>query len=145
MGADISSPLDTDNDGIIDVLDLDDDNDGLSTQIESRIGTSPLLSDTDGDGVADSDEVGSNPKSPLDTDGDGIINALDTDDDDDGLETASELIYGTNILLADSDGDGLTDAQEIGGPYGYSNLILIKMERLMLSTPKKTPIKTMMD
>ena len=114
VGLDYNNPLDTDQDGIIDVLDLDDDNDGTSTLIEEKIGTSSLRADTDEDGINDTDEIGSNTDKPLDTDGDGIINALDTDDDDDGLETAAEILLGTNPLLADTDGDGLSDGDEIG-------------------------------
>jgi outer membrane protein OmpA-like peptidoglycan-associated protein len=114
VGANLFNPLDTDKDGIIDALDLDDDNDGISTLLEEQIGTSSLLADTDDDGLKDIDEIGENTDKPLDTDGDGIINALDTDDDDDTLETATELLLGTNPLLADSDGDGLSDSDEIG-------------------------------
>ena len=114
VGADYTNPLDTDQDGTIDVLDSDDDNDGTSTLIEEKIGTSALRADTDEDGVNDTDEIGSDTNKPLDTDGDSTINALDTDDDDDGLETADEILLGTNPLLADTDGDGLSDGDEIG-------------------------------
>ena len=94
---------------------MDDDDDGLSTKLEGKIGTSPLLSDTDEDGLPDMDEVGPKTDRPLDTDNDGTINALDIDDDDDGISTADELKIGTNFLLADTDGDGITDLEEIGG------------------------------
>lgn len=114
VGSDPKHPLDSDNDKIIDALDEDDDNDGLSTAIEGKIGTNHLLSDTDQDGFSDSEEAGRHPKSPLDTDGDGINNALDADDDDDGILTHEEILLGTNFLLADSDGDGLSDSIEIG-------------------------------
>lgn len=114
VGSNISLPLDTDGDGTIDALDIDDDGDGLSTSIELKIGTNPLLADTDQDGFSDSEEVGRHPKRPLDTDGDGINNALDTDDDDDGILTHEEILLGTNFLLVDSDGDGLSDSIEIG-------------------------------
>jgi outer membrane protein OmpA-like peptidoglycan-associated protein len=119
LGADLSAPIDSDKDGIIDALDDDDDNDGLSTLLEGKIGTSPLLKDTDGDGISDLKEAGIKLDDPehieaLDTDKDGTIDALDIDDDDDGLDTATEILLGTNSLLADSDGDGLSDAKEIG-------------------------------
>ena len=114
VGVNLDSPLDTDKDNIIDALDNDDDNVGVLTITEELIGTSSLRSDTDDDGIADTIEVGNLPNTPIDTDNDGIINALDTDDDDDGLETSSEILLGTNHLLLDSDGDGLSDAKEIG-------------------------------
>ncbi len=119
LGADLSAPIDTDKDGIIDALDDDDDNDGLSTLLEGKIGTSTLLKDTDGDGINDLKEASIKLDDPehleaLDTDKDGTIDALDIDDDDDGLDTATEILLGTNSLLADSDGDGIPDAKEIG-------------------------------
>lgn len=114
IGDNLNLPLDTDHDGKIDALDQDDDNDGLSSLIEGKIGTNHLLTDTDQDGFSDSEEVGRNPKRPIDTDGDGIHNALDTDDDDDGILSSEEILLGTNFLLADSDADGLSDSIEIG-------------------------------
>lgn len=113
-GVNLDAPLDSDQDSIIDALDTDDDNDNIPTIIEEKVGTSPLLADTDDDGIPDSKEVGDNPDKPIDTDNDGIINALDTDDDDDGIETLAEINLGTNSLLHDTDGDGLSDLQEVG-------------------------------
>lgn len=56
-------PLDTDGDAISNVLDEDDDGDGLSDREEHLLGTNVLVSDTDGDGFADGLEVegGHNP------------------------------------------------------------------------------------
>jgi len=45
--------LDTDQDGVGNGEDLDDDNDSLFDQDEITMGTDPLLSDTDGDGIND--------------------------------------------------------------------------------------------
>ncbi len=118
IGKDPGKPLDTDNDGIIDALDEDDDNDGLASQIEVKVGTSPLIADTDNDGIDDLKELGGNVLTPLDTDNDGIINALDIDDDDDGIKTEAELLLGINPLLADSDSDGISDFNEIGELLG---------------------------
>ena len=52
-----------------------------------------------------------------DTDGDGIGNSVDTDDDNDGLPDAWEILYSLDPLsaadaTADSDGDGRTNLQE---------------------------------
>lgn len=49
----------------------------------------------------------------LDSDGDGIGDACDDDDDNDGLSDDFELGIGTNPLQADSDGDGLSDFIEV--------------------------------
>jgi len=49
--------LDTDSDGAGDACDNDNDNDGLSNDDETLLGTDPLLVDTDGDGLDDYAEV----------------------------------------------------------------------------------------
>ena len=118
VGSDPSSALDTDGDGEINALDVDDDNDTLKTLLENAIGTNPLLKDTDNDGADDAVEVGSNTGTPLDTDGDKIINALDPDDDNDGLPSSEEKILGTNPLKTDTDGDGIPDGEEVGNSKG---------------------------
>ncbi|MCK5662352.1 MAG: hypothetical protein KAI17_02650, partial [Thiotrichaceae bacterium] len=60
---------------------VDTDNDGLSDEEENKIGTDILLTDSDSDSIPDNEEVGTNLFNPLDTDKDGIIDALDFDDD----------------------------------------------------------------
>ncbi|HUQ11927.1 MAG TPA: hypothetical protein VM146_16550 [Steroidobacteraceae bacterium] len=102
----------------------DSDGDGLLDSAETTLGTDPSDPDTDLDGASDGAEVGPNPASPVDTDGDGVINALEssiTDSDNDGV---SNQLDPANLnpcvpnsshavcLAADSDGDGLTNAQE---------------------------------
>ena len=56
-------PLDTDEDGIPNEIDPDDDGDGLTDVEEHALGTNILVLDTDGDGFTDFEEVeaGSNP------------------------------------------------------------------------------------
>lgn len=54
----------------------DADGDGLSDAVEERIGTDKYNPDTDGDGVTDLIEVGPEPNSPLDLNGDGRHDAL---------------------------------------------------------------------
>jgi len=118
------------------------DSDGLSDAQELAIGTNPNNPDTDGDGIDDGTEVGVIPTSPTDTDRDGIIDALesnnadpdrdglfnnnDRDSDGDGIPDAIERISITtglsdadndfipDYLDLDSDGDGLPDSMEAG-------------------------------
>ena len=102
----------------------DTDGDGLLDGTETTLGTNPNDQDTDNDGLEDGAEVGSNPASPVDTDGDGIINALDSvtlDSDGDGVKNQLDpanldpCIPDSNhaaCLATDSDGDGLSNAQE---------------------------------
>jgi cysteine-rich repeat protein len=88
----------------------DRDQDGLRDIDEVRIGTDPLLVDTDGDGLTDGSEVGPDRVYVPGED----TNPLSADTDGDGLNDALEIQIGTNPLLADSDGDGLSDSQEMG-------------------------------
>jgi hypothetical protein len=50
-----------------------------------------------------------------DSDGDNIPDATDPDDDNDGLTDVQEETLGTNPLLADTDGDGFNDGDEVNG------------------------------
>jgi hypothetical protein len=53
--------------------------------------------------------------SVVDTDLDGLPDSVDDDDDNDGLDDSVETLpgIGTDPLLADTDGDGLTDYEEV--------------------------------
>jgi hypothetical protein len=107
---DDSETVDTDGNGIGNNEDLDDDNDGLSDISEAEKGTNPLLSDTDDDDVNDLlDAFPLDPTETVDTDGNGIGNNEDLDDDNDGLSDISEDDKGTNPLLPDTDSDGVND------------------------------------
>ena len=66
-------------------------------------GTDPVLSDSDGDGFSDGDELIRFQTDP---------NAGDDDSDGDGLPNPTELRIGTDPDLSDTDGDGLSDAEE---------------------------------
>ncbi|QGX39854.1 hypothetical protein E2H98_09365 [Permianibacter aggregans] len=82
---------------------LDGDSDGLSNLQEFQNRTSPLLSDTDADGLSDGDEVLTH-----------LSNPRDRDSDDDGLNDSDEVnVHNTSPIDADSDDDGLSDGVEI--------------------------------
>ena len=95
---------DVDGDGIPNVRDHDDDNDGAWDAIDALPLDARDWLDTDGDSVGnfedrDADGDGASnaedafaldPREWLDTDGDGIGNNLDSDDDNDGLPDASD-------------------------------------------------------
>ena len=48
----------------------------------------------------------------MDTDGDGIGNNADTDDDNDGVSDTDEIVNGTDPLNPDTDGDSYNDGQD---------------------------------
>lgn len=125
----ITPLVDTDGDGIYDVLDDDDDNDGILDVDEGNglldtdgDGTPDSLdTDSDDDGIPDSEETGdadndgigdseepSGTDVTTDTDGDGITDDIDTDDDGDGIPDVDE---GDGIL--DTDGDGIPDSLDL--------------------------------
>jgi hypothetical protein len=88
----------------------DTDLDGLFEDVEECItGTDPNLWDTDGGGTSDGDEVLmlTDPFDPSD-------DLMPADTDGDGLSDAAETWwYGTDPLDPDTDGDGVDDFDEI--------------------------------
>jgi hypothetical protein len=127
------TPPDSDGDGLsdyveqnsscLDYQDSDSDDDGLADGLEDQnydgfwnyLETNPCNPDTDGDGLEDGDEADYwGPNWDADPDADGLVNLLDPDSDNDGLNDGVEVIlFGTNPSLADTDGNGFTDAEEI--------------------------------
>ena len=81
VGDDVNNPLDMNNSGVVDVLEVyvdpDPDKDGLTTVVENRIGSNPNNADTDGDGILDNIEVGSDVNNPTDIDNNGVIDVLE--------------------------------------------------------------------
>ncbi|WP_437834119.1 hypothetical protein [Sorangium sp. So ce1153] len=121
----------TTGNGADDNQSADTDGDGLGDALEGHLGTDPADADTDDDGVRD----GAEPNPTDDNDGDGLINALDVDSDNDGLFDGTELGLGctgpgtdaaagsctpdgdagatrTSPLEADTDHGGVTDGSE---------------------------------
>ncbi|MEZ4472788.1 MAG: thrombospondin type 3 repeat-containing protein [bacterium] len=105
------SQADFDGDLAGDTCDPDDDDDGVPDLAEVVHGLDPFNIDSDGDTIDDHDEGG---EAGTDTDGDGLIDALDDDADDDGLSDQEEA--GDDDLATpprDTDGDGTADFRDL--------------------------------
>ena len=89
-------------------LVTDTDGDGLPDGQEVSIGTSPTKTDTDGDELPDSWEVQNN-LDPLSFIAD---NGAVGDPDGDGVDNYAEYELGTNPQVHDTDNDGLPDGKE---------------------------------
>ena len=108
----ITVPIDTDNDGVFDYLDLDSDNDGIYDLEESGSG----LVDANSDGIIDgiSTTIGTN----------GWDDTAETSPDSGTIQytisnTDSDTLF--NYLDADSDGDNCNDVIEAGFSDGNLN------------------------
>ena len=108
---------DYDGDGLADIGDLDDDNDGVYDDNDcAPFDASISCIDSDEDGVDDDDDAFPDDSSEwADTDGDGVGDNADTDDDDDGWSDQDEVECGSQSVDSgstplDSDGDGECDA-----------------------------------
>ncbi|WP_421704582.1 Hint domain-containing protein [Aliiroseovarius sp.] len=112
---------DTDGDGIADHLDLDSDNDGITDNVEAQSSggyIAPSGVDANADGIDDAYGAG---LTPVDTDGDGIADYIDTDSDNDGVLDVDEAGHGVDQATidgsGDTDGDGIMDAvDDVVGP-----------------------------
>ena len=111
---------DADGDGVDNILDSDDDNDGVLDYEDVFPQDANEWADADGDGVGDNtDAFPQDWNERFDTDGDGIGDGADTDDDGDGqadqddeypLDTDND---GTdNVSDPDDDNDGVADADD---------------------------------
>ena len=120
-GDDLIVPVDTDGDGLsdddelnqygTDPFDDDTDDDALGDGEEVLVfGTDPLDEDTDGGSVPDGEEI-DRGTDPLDG-SDDVVVPVDTDGD--GLTDDDELnLYGTDPFDEDTDDDGLGDGDEV--------------------------------
>jgi hypothetical protein len=136
-GQEIDPAVDTDGDGLRNVLDVDSDNDALHDGLEAGKGcegmgtdaqaghcfadtdpattTSPIKADTDGGGAIDGSEdanrngaVDADEASPADAEDDGSV----ADTDSDGLSDGLEITLNGSTNDQDSDDDGLLDGKE---------------------------------
>jgi len=105
---------DADRDGVGDLLDVDDDNDGLTDDEERELGTNIRRADTDNDGVNDgTDAFPLDTGEQVDTDADGTGDNADDDNDGDGLSDDAEAAIGTDPLLPDTDADGAESCNDL--------------------------------
>ena len=117
--------LDTDNDQLWNHQDTDSDGDGLLDASEEQ---SDSGSDTDFDQIdnaydanslgqsdVNADRIGDDITRAIltDTDEDGLPDSLDLDSDNDGVSDLTESEKGSDPLSDDSDGDGLSDNEEL--------------------------------
>ena len=125
--------IDTDNDGVINKLDLDSDNDGIS-DIKESFGIDPnndgvagsqtmitALEDADNDGLIDvvDPSEGGIAVLPVNSDSDNLPNYLDIDSDNDGITDIYEATLGTKdtdkngvLMSKDSNKNGIDDSLE---------------------------------
>ncbi|MGH1492850.1 MAG: beta strand repeat-containing protein [Acidimicrobiales bacterium] len=139
----VTSLVDTDSDGLLDIFEGADANDGYDPNDENRTQTtinlasdlaldadgtnaappsidilfrdSVATTDTDLDGIPDTIEIGADSNNPINTDGLGQPDYLDTDADDDGIADSVERgIDVTSVdFAADTDDDGIPDAMDV--------------------------------
>lgn len=138
-GAAVDAPvdpgLDSDGDGITDVLEaklgldlflVDSDGDGISDGYELLVtGTQAATGDSDGDSIGDSVELGlgTNPL-VADSDGDGTLDGAapgGLDSDGDTLDDTLEQALRSDPFGTDSDADGFTDKAEYGAGYDLAD------------------------
>jgi len=116
--------VDTDDDGLGNACDDDDDNDGVLDVNDALPLNASESVDTDGDGIgnnADTDDDGDEVAdeldncpitsnfNQLDTDGDTLGNVCDNDDDNDGIVDSADAFPLDSTETLDSDGDGVGD------------------------------------
>ena len=126
--AGVADPLndgaDNEGDGLCDIGDDDDDNDGLSDLDETTLYlTAPLLSDSDGDGLNDGDEVNLYATDPNLEDSDG-----------DGANDGDEIANGT---------DPLVDENAVAIPALHPYALCLLFLSMLALTRRNFPAKTL--
>ena len=152
---------------VVRTLPGDADADGLSDDLEQRIGTDPRAADSDGDALPDAweEQYGLDPTSPadadVDEDADGLLNraeyrvssnprALDTnqdgrpdgEDDADGDALPNEVeqtLPGTDPANADTNGDGVPDGGDDPDGDGVANADETVTEEEAVVSPDAPP------
>ncbi len=109
--AGVSDPTnpDSDDDGLTDRAELH----GWTTRLGATYRTDVRRADTDGDGLFDGDEAGAPSGDEATIRYVGWSDPLRPDSYDDGLSDADEMDFALDAFARDTDGDELTDAQEV--------------------------------
>jgi len=114
----------------------DSDGDGLYDVWETSVfSTDPQRADTDGDGYADWTEI-VNAYDPL---AKGKKIRKDTDFDADALNDRLELLFGTDLMVADSNGNGFSDGDDVKesfSPTSTGRIPLAKTIVIRLATQR---------
>ena len=114
---------DFDGDGLINELDLDSDNDGISDFYENG-GDASL--DANGDGTVSTAESAAATGGDADSDGDGLLDACDADPASTDADLSAGVVLDTDgdthadFLDLDSDNDGIPDVVEASLTSGYT-------------------------
>ena len=114
----------------------DNDLDGLANGVEAELGTDPLAADSDGDGVADPDELTAQLTSK-DSDGDGVLDALESAAADADLDCVADQDDARNTT---PDPDPKSVVDHCPPPRGVCAEGLVVMCRDGLGRPACEPI-----
>jgi len=140
---DVMNPRDSDQDGRLDVVDLDDDNDGIPSVIEGTDDIDNdnipnyLDDDSDGDGLLDADEV---RLSYRDEDNDYIDDLFDVDMTNRADENGDGII--DDFVLFDSDNDGKADIWDDDGKTSIvSKRPLVTKKDVIISSQIRTSMQ----
>ncbi|WP_047549823.1 LamG-like jellyroll fold domain-containing protein [Psychroserpens sp. Hel_I_66] len=105
---------DADNDGIPNYKDIDSDNDGIPDNVEAQL-TLGYVQPSGSFSSAGVDTSYTGGLTPVDTDGDGIPDYLDSDSDNDGTPDILENGMANTLSGQDDDNDGLDNNFETNG------------------------------
>ncbi|HUR26053.1 MAG TPA: hypothetical protein VM327_08595 [Candidatus Thermoplasmatota archaeon] len=121
-GQEVNWNVDSDQDGLKNIVDIDSDGDGVPDGLEGAFSSSTAYS--------------------ADTDGDGLKNMLDTDSDNDGFRDGIEdqapfgVLSGLDLnpLVRDTDHDGVIDGLDIS-PLDASSLMSLDLGQVRILDP----------
>ncbi len=126
--------IDSDNDGLDDAIDATADYTDVGGTIDNPLSGAIILLDTDKDATTGGDvDFRDTQDDRLDTDSDGIVDAIDLDDDNDGILDAEELHVIIGNTQPDCTGETILDfsavpilesgtALQQGAVYRFSNV-----------------------